>query len=443
MIDPPTHQTEPDPEFADRLERLLLQRLTAPSSSRGARDIVAPNQPADPDARPLSVARPPARSPWRVVAAAAVVALIVATGLTVTRNRDRGEKVVTSPGPTATTLLDTTELFPDLAPDATMALPGGPASAGHDTGIWTGTELIVWGEPSAPDASPPPDGAAYAPSTGTWRTIAPAPIGSGSPVAWTGTEMIVWGGPTGESAAYDPEADTWRRLPPAPIPTRDAIAVWTGHEAIALGSSDDPMRAAAYDPVTDEWRALAGADGYLASGAVWTGTSLLTILDVNGPDENGQRDSSGLHLARYDLRADTWHIDADARYVTLVGVPDADGVHTTVIAMPAAPDEPVNLLDATGNPIGSLPAHPSDVGGSTTVASGIWIGEETVFWIRPADDWLFPSLEAWALNPATETWRPLPDDVSSLVNDGATPVAVGDVLLLWDGARGIAYRTRS
>ena len=39
MVDPPTYRAEPDPEFADRLERVLLQRLTAepagPRSSRG------------------------------------------------------------------------------------------------------------------------------------------------------------------------------------------------------------------------------------------------------------------------------------------------------------------------------------------------------------------------------------------------------------------------
>ena len=33
MVDPPTYRAEPDPEFADRLERVLLQRLTAPAGS--------------------------------------------------------------------------------------------------------------------------------------------------------------------------------------------------------------------------------------------------------------------------------------------------------------------------------------------------------------------------------------------------------------------------
>ena len=430
MVDPPEYRTEPEPEFADRLERLLLHRLTAPAGSRGARVVVPPDRPAEPDARSLSVAPPPDRWARRAVAAAAAVALLVAAGVTVTRNRDRGTGVTTSPSPT--------ELFPDLPPDSTSPLPAGPVGA--DGGIWTGTELIVFGEPAAPDESPSPEGAAFNPVTSTWRMIAAAPIDSGSPVAWTGSEMIVWGGRTGEEAAYDPEADTWRRLPDAPTPTRDAIAVWTGNEVIALGGVDDPVRAAAYDPATDEWRPLAGANGYLASHAVWTGTTVLTILDVNGPDVSGHRDGSGLRLARYDLSTDTWHIDAGAHYVSLVGVPDTDGLTGTVLAMPVEPGEPVDLLDAAGNPIESLPAHPLDLGGSTTAAGGIWLGDEAVFWIDAADDWLFPSPEVWALNPATATWRPLPADLATAVNGGAQPVAVDDVLLLWDGVSGIAYR---
>ncbi len=393
--------------------------------------LVNPDRRPDPDALPRSAARTPARSPWRAVAVAAMVTLIVATGVAVTRNRDRGTGVTTSTGPT--------ELFPDLPPDSTMPLPPGPTGA--DGGIWTGTELITFGEPAAPDESPPPEGAAFNPETGTWRMIAPAPIASGSPVAWTGSEVIVWGGRTGEEAAYDPEADTWRRLPDAPIPTRDAVGVWTGTEVVALGGLDGPVRAAAYDPTSDEWRALAGANGYLASHAVWTGTTVLTILDVNGPDVSGHRDGTGLRLARYDLNTDTWHIDADAHYVSLVGVPDTDGVTGTVLALPVEPGEPVELLDAAGSPVGSLPAHPLDLGESTTTASGIWVGEEAVFWIDAADDWLFPSPEAWALAPATGTWRPLPGDVASVVNDGAQPVAVGDVLLLPNGDGGIVYRT--
>ena len=264
--------------------------------------------------------------------------------------------------------------------------------------------------------------------------------------------MIVWGGNGADSAAYDPEADTWRRLPEAPIAARDdATAVWTGHEVIVLSdrpdSLDDPVEAAAYDPETDEWRALAETNGDLTPYVspiiateptpqpVWTGTTVLTILDISDPANDG----SARGLARYDLSTDTWHIDADRQYAGLVGVPDTDGVTRTVLAMPVEPGTPVDLLDAAGNPIGSLPAHPLDLGGSITDANGLWLGEEAVFWIRGAD-WVVCIAEPWALDPATGTWRPLPGDVSRSRPKGRSWVPVGDVLLASDGAGGIAYR---
>jgi hypothetical protein len=310
----------------------------------------------------------------------------------------------------------------------------------------------VWGDPAIPDTSRPNEGAAFNPETGTWRIIAPAPIQRASGVVWTGSEMIVWGGQGG--AAYDPEADTWRLLPEAPIVQSGqaaAAAVWTGNEVIVvsdrLGGLDDPLEAAAYNPGTDEWRALAETNGDLTpefspvvtteaiSSLIWTGTTVLTILDISDPATS---DGVGRGLARYDLSTDTWYIDADAHYVSLVGVPDPDGVTRTVLAMPVEAGEPVDLLDAAGNPIGTLPVHPVDLLGSpTTEAAGVWVGEEAVFWIRGSQS-VVSGPEAWALNPATGTWRPLSRELSNAPQPVA--VAVGDVLLLSDGASGIAYR---
>src|SRR4051794_14422106 len=391
------------------LELRLRQAL---HDDAGRAHLVNPDRPADAAARPQSVARPPGRLRWRGVAVAAAVALVVA-GVMVTRNRDAGTGVTTSPGPA--------EVFPDLAPGATVILPPGPISPlDRQASIWTGTEVIVWGEPSASDATSPPEGAAFNPATGAWRIIAPAPVPQADVVAWTGTEMIVWGG-RADSAAYDPEADTWRRLPEAPIAGGgNAAAVWTGTELIVIRDPeedrfDDPLVAAAYDPATNEWRALAETNGDISpyvspivategvSQPVWTGTTVLIILGVLDPGATGANNADRV-LARYEVSTDTWHIDADAHYSTLVGIPDAEGVTRTVLAMPVAPGEPVELLDAAGDPIGSLPAHPVDVGGFNTDAAGLWLGHEALFWIRGAD-WVVQSTQLWALNPATRAWR--------------------------------------
>ena len=405
--------------------------------------LVNPDRPADPHQQPVHAVRRSGSSPWLVAAAAATVLIVAGAALVLRTTRDDApeEEPVDRPAMPAPPEIPV-PLWVDLPADSAVALPRMPITGpGGGRGIWTGTELIVWGEPSAPDASPPPAGAAFNPRAGTWRTIADSPISRGTPVAWTGHEMIVWGP---EAAAYDPDADTWRLLPDAPFSATGAAAVWTGDELIVLGGFDDPVHAAAYDPATDDWRSLADPDGYLVAGPVWTGTSVLAVLDVIGPPLTGpnyhRRDNSrGLRLARYDLSTDTWQIDGDTNYASLVGIPDADGVTRSVLAMPVRSGEPVDLLDATGNPTESLPAHPVDVGGSATAATGLWLGEEAVFSIDAVDDWLFPSPETWALDPETGTWRPLGGDVPSI----GEATAVGDVLLAIEGDRGIAYRIRT
>ena len=77
-----------------------------------------------------------------------------------------------------------------------------------------------------------------------WRTIADGPIDitDGSAV-WTGDEMIVFGAaldgnnhadtPTAIGAAYDPTSDTWRELPPSDLSPQAMTAEWLNGELIA------------------------------------------------------------------------------------------------------------------------------------------------------------------------------------------------------------------
>jgi hypothetical protein len=76
----------------------LEQRLREALHDDAARArLVNPERPADPDARSLPSAQQPARSPWRLAAAAAAIALIVAAGAVVLDNaRDRETEVTTS-----------------------------------------------------------------------------------------------------------------------------------------------------------------------------------------------------------------------------------------------------------------------------------------------------------------------------------------------------------
>ena len=74
------------------------------------------------------------------------------------------------------------------------------------------------------------DGAAYEPSTNTWRKIAASPLSprQEATAVWTGEEMIVWGGNSfsttkGNGAAYDPNTDTWRAC--LRHPSRDGTGI--------------------------------------------------------------------------------------------------------------------------------------------------------------------------------------------------------------------------
>lgn len=399
--------------------------------------------PAVRDSRPPSGARRRGRLARGLAAAAVVTVLALAAGVVLIQS-DGGSEPPTSPS--------STRMFADLLPDATVALPPAPIGTREiPHAIWSGKEWIVWGGLDARRASTG-DGAAFNLATGTWRVIAHAPIEgrNHAQVVWTGTEMIVWGGfhRTGavtdgaydhralaDGAAYNPTTDTWRRLPEAPIGSGSGCcAVWTGDEMITLGGSEDAPRLAAYNPVTNQWRRLADppADGS-SEEMVWTGTAILATFHLDGSNA----------LARYDASTDTWRVDDG--YAALVGLPDADGVARTVLAVPSRPGAPVDILDSAGDSIGRLPGVPADSGefGNELVASGAWVGQEALLWISGAD-WFFPSqgsTQAWALSPATETWRSLPGDMVSL--DGI--VTAGDVLLAWGGEDsevhgGVAYR---
>ena len=129
--------------------------------------------------------------------------------------------------------------------------------------VWTGTEMIVWGggKPGGPTNV---EGAAYDPSTDTWQRIPDAPIGLNSVSAvWTGNEMIVFGSlldggnhaatATAVGAAYDPSSDSWRELPPSDLSPQASAAVWTGDRLVAF---DYLWKAEMYRPSANTWRSL-------------------------------------------------------------------------------------------------------------------------------------------------------------------------------------------
>jgi hypothetical protein len=191
-----------------------------------------------------------------------------------------------------------------------LAAAGAPPCGHDETAVWTGSEMIVWGQ--ANDGSGSPVAARYEPATDTWRPVSleGAPLSAQAHSAvWTGSEMIVFGGwtnlPSGElvldiGGAYDPATDGWRLLPRAGAPSRrrNHSAVWTDGEMLIWGGlqegSNQLADGAAYDPLRNTWRPIAAGGPRLARphALVWTGTAVLAFGD---------------RISGYDPSADVWY----------------------------------------------------------------------------------------------------------------------------------------
>ena len=119
-------------------------------------------------------------------------------------------------------------------------------------------------------------------ASGEWQPIAASPLSPRDAVAsvWTGKEMLIVGGTTlgpcndtgtadcagparddvvADGAAYDPSTDTWRTIAPAPSAFYGGHATWTGNSMVVLVPRVSGVQSAAtlvYKPTSDAWRTL-------------------------------------------------------------------------------------------------------------------------------------------------------------------------------------------
>ncbi len=132
---------------------------------------------------------------------------------------------------------------------ATSTVNAPSARVAH-TGVWTGSEMIVWGGYTF--SSRTDTGGRYNPSADSWTatsiTNAPGKRYNHT-VVWTGNEMIVWGGDgcsdqscqtigyINTGAKYSPSTNSWVATNPTNAPSRrdSHTAVWTGSEMIVWG----------------------------------------------------------------------------------------------------------------------------------------------------------------------------------------------------------------
>jgi hypothetical protein len=420
-------------------------------------------------------------------ATAATVMLVLFAGMLTLRaevlDRERRQDAA-DPGPSARALARGRWQAMAAAP---IVDRGSAAAAwtGKELLVWGGTSFDLRSGRPIPDSKRAgSEGAAYNPATNTWRQLPPAPLEPRTAPAavWTGTELLVWGGygavPSGagsraalmteqltDGAAYNPTTDTWRQLPPAPVRGGMGPGVWTGRELLFVG---DPYRAsaggkltgAAYDPASNRWRRISTSPA-IASGATdpghlvtdggraWTGSRLLVVANHARLGDRQPAGSSsqaaGIPAERvvlaYDPAADRW----TRRDLGSGALVDGGGVWTGTELLTAS--QPVlradrqccyalervpgpGRFDPADGSLRRMSPGPLDTAVSPVL---LWTGT-ALLGFPSAKDGPMGDVVAW--DPASDRWHALPSPPHRLT--GLAPVAVwtGRQLLLWGGRSG-------
>lgn len=231
-----------------------------------------------------------------------------------------------------------------------------------------------------------------------WTRLPPPPeVRVTTATAWTGEELIVWGGyvysgysdevARDDGFVFSAASHEWRKMSPSPLEARAGpAAAWTGQELLIWGGSPSTSfgrfssDGAAYDPDSDSWRELPPAPlSARAPLSVWTGKEFLlwgTAVRTYDPPRDG---------AAYNPSTDSWRAISEA---------------------------PIELTDATA----------------------VWTGREMIVFgasLSVANNKAQTETAIGAAyDPATDTWRRLPDSVLS--PQASTASWNGRVVIAWD-----------
>ncbi len=161
--------------------------------------------------------------------------------------------------------------------------PGPLATRGEAAAVWTGKEVLVVGGLAVEQYRAFSDGAAFDPSTRTWRPIPPRPVpGRVIHAVWTGDELVTFGtdgisvDKLTTASAYSPASNQWRSVPLPPSAERPTDVVWTGSQII-VWQPEGISPGALWDPAADSWTAIAASSlpGVVSYGrAIWIGDEL-------------------------------------------------------------------------------------------------------------------------------------------------------------------------
>ena len=369
----------------------------------------------------------------RPTAAAALAALIMGTAC-----------AAPTPSPSATQR--------DVRPAGWRALPDGPLSARYDAvAFWTGSEVIVLGgndglpcPPNADCARPAGpalrDGAAFDPSTDTWRSLSDAPISLGSVdgalVDGILYLLVVDVAPNGVGQetflGYDIAGDRWEELPPPPgdEPHGAIVAMGTAVVAFRRSQESGPGVDVVYDPASRTWTDLPLdplAPAFDRS-LVWTEVDVVLLgipLDPRRPP-----DAAPVYgAAVFDAEVKSWQRLPDSEVVSWNPTWFAAGGSIVNPSIGSANGGEVNNWGRE-YPFGGIltppaqwsPLPPLPPGGGQFQGPAAGGGEYAV------------SSEGWALHVPSGTWVPI-SRLPERIDAGAAAVWAGDELVLFGGVR--------
>ena len=270
-----------------------------------------------------------------------------------------------------------------------------------------------------------PPGRAASSLAGTWGRLPAAPVTKLPDMmatVWTGHEMFIHGIrfsvlPRRVTFAYRPATNTWAVLArgprPATVESHD-VPVWTGSEVLVIGPTS-----AAYNPATNAWRPIARLGAPTSDIVGWTGHRVLMWQGTCCGGLSPEADA-------YDPVTDTWAKLPPPPLQPRRGAEGAwTGKELVVAGGSAGLAGSARLLRSAAayNPATNTWRRLPQMPRAEQFAKAVWDGREILF--------LSGSPRGLAFNPKTNRWRRLP--AMPFPRLGFAAVWTGRHLLVWGG----------
>lgn len=329
---------------------------------------------------------------------------------------------------------------------------------GSATLVWTCGEAILWGGASdVLSKTAPGEGAAYSPTTNTWRRIRPAPFASRvlHAAVWTGREMFVWGGLSfkenpkdgasifADGALYNPVADVWTTLPQDPLlaalvipavvysPVTDEVIVW-GAEFV------DPPRSsgAAFSLKTRTWRRIAQPTGFQPRRAPTAAFVDGKMIVAGGELLTADTPQYLADGAAYDPVADRWSLVPPSGVKLPVGETfrGRQVGKSILIVTGIAPNDGAYFDGTAWTPIPALAA--STIVSPQRRGSAVFASDRQLFRWGGISGQSTPYVDGVALDVTTRTWSKMPPSALPTARTAPSAVWTGTYAIVAGGTSG-------